>query len=511
MPPRIDDLSMDDVIEILAFALGEPPAPPPGCSNMLLGLISQLNHLINESQGMFPEHGWINTHIIHFLSAPRLMAHLRDFKDTAETCRCKKSAFLSARAPWALHGRSTAPDKTLARFVDLVSGDVSFVLGLAKLPALYRMKKTEWWPQSRRDLLVGNLNESFIALTAWFYLPDPVPMQGHASLVRPIIQMYKSSVLLGLLKSPAIMNWIHQCGHIAYSRANSSSPVKVSQMTTKNTVALVKDSGDLLRAVNDVLFEEELLLWATSDGRTSSEVFNRTCDLATAASHIAAVRAEEHGLEIPDEVDAAVHSGVDGWTAFAARLMHTDPPSIPKHMTQTMRMALADRQDRAEDPYYRLLDTAFGPQWAHRCHAPECLNTYVSKNRKFQFCSGCESAAYCSHTCQKKAWGHKTAPHRKVCAVSRQVKDVLREYGNEDMQCKILLRIVSETRAELACERFDALRAAKFGYLRKHSLCSMSGRYLKSDDIGKQLNAFEIDVDDPWSNEKTSRQRTAIM
>jgi hypothetical protein len=460
---------MDDVVDIFTHALADPPEGPPACTALLLGLSHLLNERVNEGRKTQLQEARINPQIMRFLATPRPGVFLPQFKTTVERCRCKESRFLMVRAPWGLHSYGDAPDRHLARFIDVISGDLAFLLGRKRHLKLYRAPTGGGWPQRREDLLRGDPNEDFIILTMWLNLPDPVPMQGLSGLIQHTIHMFKASVLLGVLKSPALLGWVERCGQMAYSRASRSSraAVDVNPRTTKNTIMLVKDSGDVLRVLNNLLFPEELLLWTTGDGRSSRDLFIRSCDLATAGSHIAATRAGEHGFEISAALDEAVHSGVKGWTAFAARVMHGDPLCIPEHMTQTMRADLADLQNRAKDPYYCLLDAGFGPQWAHRCHAPGCLMAYVAAGRRFQSCGGCRSATYCSRACQRRAWNHFAAPHRKVCAISGQVQGVLREFEREPTRHRVLQAEISEKRARLACERFDALRAAKFTYLRK--------------------------------------------
>jgi hypothetical protein len=273
------------------------------------------------------------------------------------------------------------------------------------------------FPTCSKDLIRGEPNASFAMLTAWFYSPEFVPMQNASHLVSRIIETFQSSILIGLLSSPALMDWVLFTGELAYRRSSRGSPfaVEVNIQATKHTVSLVKDSGNLLEAIGDILFDEEILLWVTSNHRRTPNIFTRVCDLATTASHIAVVRAQEHGYKISDELDDDVHDGVKGWTSFAARLIHYHPESIPEHMTNSMRKDLTELEDENIDP---------------------------------------ESMAYA------------TAPHRKLCeAVSTVINFVKSGNSARGLEGRVILSPSIEGAAIQACEQFAALRKAKMIHL----------------------------------------------
>jgi hypothetical protein len=73
------------------------------------------------------------------------------------------------------------------------------------------------------------------------------------------------------------------------------------------------------------------------------------------------------------------------------------------------------------------------------CFAPECPEPAQLSGRVYMRCSGCRVVAYCSTTCQKRAWTHKQLPHRGICKKMMQVYNIGGDYlHQEDSQDKFV-------------------------------------------------------------------------
>ncbi|KAF9024264.1 hypothetical protein BDZ89DRAFT_1069233 [Hymenopellis radicata] len=66
-----------------------------------------------------------------------------------------------------------------------------------------------------------------------------------------------------------------------------------------------------------------------------------------------------------------------------------------------------------------------------RCQNPDCAETHSTQNRRFSACSGCSIICYCSPECQKAAWKHADAPHKRLCALLQDFKKKVGMTGQE--------------------------------------------------------------------------------
>ncbi|KDR84148.1 hypothetical protein GALMADRAFT_39601, partial [Galerina marginata CBS 339.88] len=55
------------------------------------------------------------------------------------------------------------------------------------------------------------------------------------------------------------------------------------------------------------------------------------------------------------------------------------------------------------------------------CFNQGCTNSHSSAGKEFQRCGGCKIASYCGRECQIKSWRAEDLPHRRNCAILRNV------------------------------------------------------------------------------------------
>jgi hypothetical protein len=53
---------------------------------------------------------------------------------------------------------------------------------------------------------------------------------------------------------------------------------------------------------------------------------------------------------------------------------------------------------------------------AQQCFAPDCVRTFAEPVA-FKYCGACRRVVYCSRLCQRRAWTHPVAAHRRVCEI----------------------------------------------------------------------------------------------
>jgi hypothetical protein len=321
---------------------------------------------------------------------------------------------------------------------------------------------------------------------------DILRQAGHdrlGRLIKLIIEIFKGRVLLGVIRSGASSEWVIRAAEGAHSRTTGAAgvpAVEVTPQTSQNTVMLIKQTGDLLKVVTDLLFDEELVLWVTAMGqRDVNKDVLRTCEMAEEAAAFAIIKAQRKGLHVPDSILNDAASGTRDWSWLAARLIHCVPNAKRHDLPPATKKDLEERERRANDVIYRLIDIGYGWQWDRRCSGPNCLKTWMDLGRRFWVCSGCRNAHYCSRRCQKQGWKHPKASHRNLCDVSRRVQIALERRGSQKSTHATVRAFVSVREAEDAYLNIKTLRAAKFAHLResivwastlRHSCCNKSVR-----------------------------------
>jgi hypothetical protein len=134
------------------------------------------------------------------------------------------------------------------------------------------------------------------------------------------------------------------------------------------------------------------------------------------------------------------------------RARHPAAALPPGRFPKDLRERAAEEEDELGEPHFRFLVTACGSQWQQRCHAPDCLETCASMNRKFQARGICRTAAYCSRRCQKVAWGHPVAPHRKtICTLLHRVHLLQQKWLDGLRVRKEFEKAISKDLAQAGC------------------------------------------------------------
>jgi len=133
---------------------------------------------------------------------------------------------------------------------------------------------------------------------------------------------------------------------------------------------------------------------------------------------------------IPQFYQAKLKPVIEQFSNYASALFTTMPEEItvPRaHIHPAIRsimVRMATPSPPAEFAYAAMRQA----RSMRFCFAPECPEPAQLSGRVYMRCSGCRVVAYCSTTCQKRAWTHKQLPHRGICKKMMQVYNIGGDY-----------------------------------------------------------------------------------
>jgi hypothetical protein len=113
-----------------------------------------------------------------------------------------------------------------------------------------------------------------------------------------------------------------------------------------------------------------------------------------------------------------------------------------------------------------------------RCFAPGCVRSYQGERRKFARCGACRVVPYCSVECQRVAFSHTEAPHRRVCGHIWVMVELGSRHGflPKEINMEVLHRLVTSVKSVVtlkACQRIlaydDYIQAAYIQAISKPS------------------------------------------
>jgi hypothetical protein len=449
-------LSIHHVAAIFDAALGDPPAPPPGCAALLLSCVQKMKY--DWYAAMVVDYRDLFEKCMRLLSAPRTPDALLRLPAELETCRCARGPQIVRDAPVELH--TLQEDRTaqslLNSLCDMLRWHLEERPRLDKLAT--RRTAGEAWPQTKSNLIpYSPVLDCLHRPGLWVYRTNPLDMVYQGSLQAAMIEVFGPALLPSLLTSPTTTDWfrfvitaLHRAiqGKHAWYKEHPDSAI-----TYLGEVAL------LARRISDTLFEEEVIEWLGTSRRSSIQGIVLLGNIAFASLDAAhrAVRPRKYA----DSLVAEVERDLNGLAELAAKILIAEPDIEPPELHPRIRDARRSLASIRHDAIDHLLHRGFGPQWSRRCYGPACLATYASCARRFRLCGGCFQAEYCSRRCQKKAWAHPEAPHREICPLFRRITVTQSDFHFFDLKTKgkaAVRRVVGSKEAEMALKNVEALR-----------------------------------------------------
>jgi hypothetical protein len=478
-------LSIRDVSKIMDRAIGYPPETPPGCSILILSCLRLIAPNDDLKRRTLYRDRRLLIKWMKFLTAPRSRAELAELKSTIIDCRCndEDAPRVLQNAPWWLH-RPADPSGTPPTLAQLINA-FSTVLCLElddeektgrRLSTLYRMKDRLLWPIGPADLLPFEDHRSMEAFGAWTHISDdPEDIHVLGNVIRNIVTTNKAYVLVGIMKSISIYDWISKTAiHGAKGLFAVLKQPDATATTVEHNMTLICEAADLIQELDLILFNNELVNWATSfGGRTILDVI-KVCDYVLRVIEIAIRWFEQRSLRHSRDTD--FDTAIGGFSHLASKaynLARTKP--VLDGLGKMLQNSILLNFENQKDVYERLIALSSAPAWRHRCWGPECLETFTSLRRQFRVCGGCKTATYCSRKCQRAAWQLKDASHRHICRLLHRITD-FKKYEKENGQYNDSLQVVKRlvTRefpdnesASAAFANLEGLRRHQFNHLRK--------------------------------------------
>jgi hypothetical protein len=113
------------------------------------------------------------------------------------------------------------------------------------------------------------------------------------------------------------------------------------------------------------------------------------------------------------------------------------------------------------------------------CGSPECTQSSLDV-ASLRLCGGCRRVTYCSRRCQKIAWRHLTAPHRRVC-------DPIRRVCEENAVPRTRIKVLKLNKTSIS-ERFDEMLgehiAEHFDALVRYRMVTFSSMHIDIPNWG---------------------------
>jgi hypothetical protein len=146
--------------------------------------------------------------------------------------------------------------------------------------------------------------------------------------------------------------------------------------------------------VHNTLLDDELVMWATSDGQRSLErVLKFTSDGMEAVS-AACHHLRKLSRQVP--IDLSMREWTrQSFAGLAWRVLRARPHlrrSVNPLLMLEINVACRNEDDNEErdSPHWQALVMTTGSekQWSDRCWSPICLNTWAGVGRRFKLCRG---------------------------------------------------------------------------------------------------------------------------
>jgi hypothetical protein len=135
--------------------------------------------------------------------------------------------------------------------------------------SLYKSSEPKRWPALPSDVMphLDQPMQSVHMLAAWSFIRHiaGAPLYTFARMFCEMIWHLRAWMVPGLLKTPLIWDWLADLVRC------HSIEIKNNTIHGEAMFSLLSDAGRLLSFICNMLLDDELVMWATSDGQRSLE------------------------------------------------------------------------------------------------------------------------------------------------------------------------------------------------------------------------------------------------
>jgi hypothetical protein len=183
--------------------------------------------------------------------------------------------------------------------------------------------------------------------------------------------------------TPAVQLWLNytiEAQEGKFSKHGSTSNTATGVLNVFETLA-----GLLLRHSN-VLFDDELMLWASGqdDVVDSAGDVMKICVKAVEIIHIANKILSSWERQEKGSFNFGIEMQFAG---FAARMAATAPRLLatfqPKDFPKSIKDAVSGALEFNANSFMQMMHSGFGLQWKGRCYGPGCLSTTQAHGHRF--------------------------------------------------------------------------------------------------------------------------------
>jgi hypothetical protein len=477
-----DNLSVEEALQILLFAIGDDPHSPVGCFSLILSCTS----IYDDAEDNYERRGRIGaglpdippallTCFMRFLTAYRTNKDVKAVERKLFDCRCANGPPLVRDS---CGGENSSihldPHDRIGDLVKFMVTCVSNALGKKpKLKLLYRRpNRDDVWPQVWEDLFPYNPSICIHALAAWQYPGTWTLLHAPYTIISAMISLFGPAVLKGLLQSPSVRHLVA----ITQDNCVEEGGLDPRQSGDRppNTWRVMRSLNDLyqvsliIEAISSLMFDDELLMWV----QHTTEDLGSDNKLRHFAEGCLEMRSMVCALPLRT-MDWSYHGGIGDAKRMVDKIQQTASTTVARicfavpNLLSLQRLQpdvleqIADYRELCSTPSLRLYIDHTIAHWKHRCYGPGCLVNEHALRRSFKACSGCKRAKYCSRRCQREAWKLSNGSHRDACRTLRVLHRLERRFPANVEIIKRLPADVPVEQARVAKRHLDAVHRSQ--------------------------------------------------
>jgi hypothetical protein len=422
---------------LLSIAIDSSAAFYPGCTRIIqcctMHLTLPPHPVLDRTVDLATSHRRLFKDCMIFLTTPRTWEELPSLAQQLAQCRCASGPFAALR--WTkefvyMHDQFTVKGipTDFRNLLDVVKALARTVLPRLAATAqsrgkLYKVERNRrrdekrgrspMFPATPDDVLPFGAQTSMNSLFNWYRWCNHQPQTcapSIAGLITEIIIILRHSVVPAVVSSKTLLDTLHYVVPLRSERLRAAKPERFDfrdlHEASRILLALALVMPPLLLARwsllnNGALYtmnmETAVIILAHKAADPIVTASGETIHLAPTLSHF---RLFHKRLTIGMRRDGELTP------IFPLLYQHNVLGAWTQH---------CDEEVDISSPYAEAPWKVLSLLISQRCFAPGCVRSFCSERRKFAQCGACRLVFYCSLDCQREAFRHPVAPHKRVC------------------------------------------------------------------------------------------------